>query len=155
MFLALFWAYIGQPDNQIGWVKESVCEILAKIVQLLVVVEKLSFFESAVLNCDFFFIFFFFSKKFFCLIPIQINHKLMWYHGWDSIFMITMISTKIRWSYRIFRHTVLPRITPNPYLEIFTVPLPIFRASYWHLFRSKEGQSFAWPVQNLSTKLSQ
>ena len=36
-------------------------EILAEIAQLLVVVEKLSFFESAIL------IFF------FCLIPIQIN----------------------------------------------------------------------------------
>jgi hypothetical protein len=40
-----------------------ICETLATIAQLLVVVEKLSFFESA--NLIFF------------LIPIQINNKLM------------------------------------------------------------------------------
>ena len=46
-------------------------EILAVIAQLLGVVEKLSFFESAILN-------FFFSKKknFFCFIPMKISHKL-------------------------------------------------------------------------------
>ena len=38
-------------------------------------------------------------------IPIQINHKLMGYYGWDSILMITMISRKIRGGYKIMRHT--------------------------------------------------
>jgi hypothetical protein len=45
--------------------QEPICEILATIALLLVVVEKLSFFESAIFNF------------FFCFIPIQINHKLM------------------------------------------------------------------------------
>ena len=43
-----------------------ICEILAKIAQLLVVVEKLSFFESAILN-------------FFSFILIQISHNI-----WDT-----------------------------------------------------------------------
>jgi hypothetical protein len=45
-----------------------------KIAQLLVVVEKLSFFESAILN-------FYFQKK-------------KKYQGWDEILMITLISSK-------------------------------------------------------------
>ena len=40
-----------------------ICEILAKIAQLLVVVEKLSFFESTILII-------------FGFIPIKISHKL-------------------------------------------------------------------------------
>ena len=54
------------PFNQsILLTQGPICEIFSTIAQLLVVVEKVSFFYSAIL------IFF------FCLIPVQINHKLM------------------------------------------------------------------------------
>jgi hypothetical protein len=62
----------GYPSHQlILLTQEPICEILAKIAQLLGVVEKLCFFESAILN------FFFQKKKNFCFIPIYINHKSM------------------------------------------------------------------------------
>ena len=58
--LTIFWAYVGQPDGHIVWVtlmpfasinstNPRICDIFAKIAQLLVVVENLSFFESAIL----------------------------------------------------------------------------------------------------------
>ena len=82
VFLALFWAYIGQPDNHIGWVKlmpfASINPTIPRTnprnfggnCSAFGEVEKLSFFESAILN-------FFFQKKFFfCFIPMKISHKL-------------------------------------------------------------------------------
>ena len=41
---------------------------------------------------------------FFCFIPIKISHKLTGYHGWDSIFMIIMISRKKLGGYRIMNY---------------------------------------------------
>ena len=60
------------PSHQLILLTQGlICEILGAIAHLLVVVEKLSFFESAI---EIFFpnIYFFFA-----LIPVQINHKLM------------------------------------------------------------------------------
>ena len=54
---------------------------MATIAQLLGVVEKLSFFESAILN-------------FFCIILIQISHNLWDTKNFFEIFMITLISSK-------------------------------------------------------------
>ena len=57
------------------------------------VVEKLVFFESAILE---------FKKK---MLHSYLNQSQI--NGWDTIFMITMISRKIRGGYRIMKHTVL------------------------------------------------
>jgi hypothetical protein len=60
------------PSHQLILLTQGpICEILVKITQLLLVVEKLSFFESAIFII-------FFQKKifFFCFIPIQISHNL-------------------------------------------------------------------------------
>ena len=60
-------------------------------------VEKLSFFESAILDYGWFFS---------CFIPIKISLKLTGYHGWDLIFMIIMISRKKLGGYRVMNNTV-------------------------------------------------
>ena len=81
------------------WSTTFLQPLLATIAQLLVMVEKLSFFESAISN--------FLSKKknlaSFLFISIT---KLIGQHGWDQIFMITMIFRKIKGSYRILKHIV-------------------------------------------------
>ena len=56
-------------------------KILAKIAQLLGVVEKLSLFESAILK-------FFCKKIFFCFIPIKISLKFLREQGWVEVLMI-------------------------------------------------------------------
>ena len=63
---------------------------------------KSQFFVSAILI-------FFFQKK-FCFIPIEISHKLTGYHGWDSIFMIIMISRKKLGVYNNMNNTVISGI---------------------------------------------
>ena len=69
------------------------------IAQLLGVVEKLSFFESAILN-------YFSSKKnIFCFILIQISHNL-WSTKDFSKFKNTLISSKKLGVYRNMKHTV-------------------------------------------------
>ena len=55
---------------------------MATIAQLLGVVERLSFFESAILNL------------FFCFILIQISHNLWDTKNFFEILMITLISSK-------------------------------------------------------------
>jgi hypothetical protein len=92
--LALFRAYVGQPDGHIGWVTlmpfasinptnpRTNLWNLATIAQLLGVVERLSFFESAILNL------------FFCFILIQISHNLWDTKNFFEILMITLISSK-------------------------------------------------------------
>ena len=61
-------------------------EILATIAQLLVVVEKLSFFESAILD-------FFFQKKiFFLLHPNENQSTFIGQQGFFKILMITLVS---------------------------------------------------------------
>ena len=68
-FLALFRAYVRQSDDHIGWVTLLPFASINP-TKLLGVVEKLSFFESAILI--------FFSKEFFfCFILIQIHHESM------------------------------------------------------------------------------
>ena len=81
--LALFWAYVGQPDGHIGWVTlmpfASInptnprtnpwnfggnCSTFGEV-------EKLSFFESAILN------YFFQKKNFFCFIPMKTCQSLL------------------------------------------------------------------------------
>jgi hypothetical protein len=77
-----------------------ICEILVTIAQLLVVVEKLSFFESAIL------IFFFQKKK--KKLPHSYLNKSQFngYQEWDKILMITLISSKKLGVYKIMRNTV-------------------------------------------------
>jgi hypothetical protein len=71
----------------------KICEILATIAQLLGVVEKLSFFESAILN-------------FFCFVFILNSSQINGYQGWEEILMITLISSKKIGVYKIMRNTV-------------------------------------------------
>ena len=72
-------SWIGPWVSRIEWCKGHqsilltqgpICKILATIAHLLGVVEKLSFFESAILN------FFFRKKKNFCFIPMKISPHL-------------------------------------------------------------------------------
>ena len=80
-FFACFRAFVRQPHDFIGsatslhqsilLTQGLIHEVLVKIAQLLVVVEKLSFFESAISD-------FFFQKKKICFIPIKISQ-----HLWD------------------------------------------------------------------------
>ena len=62
-------------------------EILAVIAQLLGVVEKLSFFESAILK-------FFCKKNFFLLHSYQNQSTFMGQQGFFKILMITLVSRK-------------------------------------------------------------
>ena len=81
--LALFWAYVWQPDDHIGWVTLMPFASINPTIPMTNPrnfggncsafgdVEKLSFFESAI------FISFFQKKKYiFCFILMKINHKL-------------------------------------------------------------------------------
>ena len=59
-----------------------ICKILATIAQLLGLIEKLSLFESAILN-------FIFQNFFFCFIPMKISQNLLskdvskfWWFPW-------------------------------------------------------------------------
>jgi hypothetical protein len=71
-----------------------ICEILAKIAQLLGVVEKLSFFESAILKTI--------SQKKKNLLHSYLNSsQINGYQGWDEILMITLISSKKIGVYKI------------------------------------------------------
>ena len=45
-----------------------------------------------------------------CFIPIEISRKLMGYHGWNSIFMIIMISRKKLGVYENMNNTVISGI---------------------------------------------
>ena len=63
------------------------------IAQLLGVVEKLSLFESAILN-------------FFLLHSYLNSSQIKGYQGWDEIWMITLISSKKIGVYKIMRNTV-------------------------------------------------
>ena len=80
---ACFWAYFGQSLNHIGWAtsmpfasinstnpRTNSWNFWKKILRIGGF-EKLSFFESAIVNFDF-------QKKkiFFCFIPMKISHKL-------------------------------------------------------------------------------
>ena len=75
VFLGHFWAYVGQPHGHIDWAtslpfasinptnpRTNPWNFHKKILRIGGV-EKLSFFESAILN-------------FFCFIPMKISHKL-------------------------------------------------------------------------------
>ena len=75
-------------------------EILAVIAQLLGVVEKLSFFESAILkfSCKFF-------SFFFLLHSYQNQSTFMGQQGFFKILMITLVSRKFL-VYLYFCHTV-------------------------------------------------
>ena len=78
--------------------------MLATIAQLLVVVEKLSFFESAILN-------FFFRKKNFILLHSYLNKsQINGYQGFFEILMITLISSKNLEGYKIMKHTVCNKV---------------------------------------------
>jgi hypothetical protein len=77
-----------------------ICEILAKIAQLLGVVEKLSFFESSILN-------FFFQRNFFFAHSYLKLSQINGYQGWDEILMIILISSKKLGGYKIMRNTVV------------------------------------------------
>ena len=83
-YFACFRAYVGQPHGHIGWAtslpfasinptnpRTDPWNFHKKILRIGGV-EKLSFFESAILNFFFDFWFFFF----FCFIPMKISHKL-------------------------------------------------------------------------------
>ena len=80
-FFGCFRPYVGQPDDHIGWAKTMPFASINPTnprtnpwnfggnCSAFGDVEKLSFFESAILN-------FFFKKKiFFCFIPMKISHK--------------------------------------------------------------------------------
>ena len=81
VFLGRFWAYVGEPHGYIGWAKSMPFASINPTNQgtnpwnfggncsAFGDVEKLSFFESAILN-------FFFFLKFFFVIPMKISHKL-------------------------------------------------------------------------------
>ena len=103
VFLALFWAYVAQPDSHIAWVTLSCIiqtyspkdqSILAIIAQLLVVVEKRSFFESAILN-------FFFAS--FLIKLVTIYQKPMFFGNFDEY---PDFQQKAR-GYKIMSHTVV------------------------------------------------
>ena len=96
VFLAFVWAYVRQPDSHIGWV--TLMPFIS-INSTNLRTNLLNFGDNCLAFSGVEKLFFFWvgHSNLFCLIPIQIN----------SIFMITMISRKIRGGYRIMRHTVL------------------------------------------------
>ena len=80
VFLGHFWAYVGQPQDHIGWATSMPFASINptnqrtnpwnfhKQILRIGDFKKLRFFELAILN-------FFFQKK-ICLIPMKISHKL-------------------------------------------------------------------------------
>ena len=72
---------------------DQVFEILATIVQLLVDVKKLFFFELAIWN-------------FFLLHSYLNKSQINGYQEWDEILMITLISSEKLGVYKLMRNTV-------------------------------------------------
>ena len=89
--LAIFQAYVGQPDGHIGWATSL-------------------FFRRPFLCL--------FSKKYFFLLhPFSNQSQFMGYQGWVEILMITLISSKKLEEYKIMRHTVRTFVIVPKYLH--------------------------------------
>ena len=99
-YFACFRPYVGQPHGHIGWAKPMPLASFnptnprtnpwnfGRICSAFDEVEKLSFFESAILN-------FFFEKKFFFLLHSHKNQpKFIWKNGWVEILMFSLVSRK-------------------------------------------------------------
>ena len=81
-FFACFWAYVQQPQNHIGWATSMTFASISstnprtnqlnfqKKILRIGDFEKLSFFQSSILD------FFFKTNIFFFFIPMKISHKL-------------------------------------------------------------------------------
>jgi hypothetical protein len=111
VFFACFRHYVRQPDNHIGWATSmpftsiysidlrtntwNFCDKTLRIGGF----EKLSFFESAILD-------FFFKKIFFLLHPHENQSKFLRQQGWVEILMITLVSSPKQHLRKHMQHSV-------------------------------------------------
>ena len=98
-FFACFCPYVGQPHGHVGWAKSMPFSSInptnpwtnpwnfhKKIWELAIL--KNGDFENRP------FWIFFFRKKKFLLHPNKNQSQIMWWNGWDSILMLSLVSTK-------------------------------------------------------------
>ena len=114
-------------------------EILAEIAQLLVVVEKLSFFESAILN-------------FFLLHSHKNQSKFIGQQGRAKILMITLISRKFLVCL-YFCNTVYVQFVKSPYLLVLITYMDSeFSELFWNTFGQGKRNFFLLPTLQICCK---
>ena len=110
MFLPLFWAYVVQPDNHMGWTTSmpfaSIYSMYPRTNQwnFRKKILRIDSVENLTFLCRPFWIFSF--NFFFLLYPYSNLSLFMWFQGWDEILMITLISSKKLGVYRNMNITV-------------------------------------------------